>query len=731
MRSLRVMFGIAFVGLIQPFLIVDPNRVMAWDYFEPPTQSAPVAAVEVDVMETTQRRIEAENSYSAHLFSGEVFFEQEDLRIPGRGFDFVWKRKYRSREGIATAMGINWDHLYNIYVDASGPNLILHDGNSRRDTFTPDAGGTTWSAPGFFQQIIQNPDGTFTVLFAHRSYWVLAALNDPVKPGRILSITDRNGNTMSFTYSGAGRLVTVTDTLNRAITISYNLQGYISVVTDFATALGIGGQGRKVQYSYYQNGDSGGGAGDLKSVTYPAVVNTPTGNDFPNGKSWTYTYTKGFANNALNHNLITITDAKSQSYLVNSYATTQTPTDLDFDRVIAQMTSNLGGRSFNFFYVVQTPSAGNEFAVIKTIVNDRAGNVEELFFDAGNHLVIRREYTGRAPNPSAQTTETINRPVLPLRPGVDPTYFETKFTYNSDSLLTEVVYPNGNSVQYAFDESNLSPLARGNLLSRLSLPGAIPSDQFEICELWAYDSIFQFPTQHQDGRGFITEWFYDSTGDRGAFPVDCNSSLRSGAPSSGLEHTFDTVFMFGPGNGTGNQESTKCPSNDYGHLAIPPPFPAGGGCVGECFSYEYNSFGQVTARINRNDRRDEMTYYTSGPMTGYLQSYTVDAPNLALTTTYEYDAVGNIARVIDPQGKDTILIVNALNQVVRRQSRQIEVSPGQFVRYERDIRYDANDNVVSIDEQNIDENGVLSSNPYFTQTDRFYATRSFSRRRRT
>ena len=72
-----------------------------------------------------------------------------------------------------------------------------------------------------------------------------------------------------------------------------------------------------------------------------------------------------------------------------------------------------------------------------------------------------------------------------------------------------------------------------------------------------------------------------------------------------------------------------------------------------------------------------------------------------LTTTYARDDVGNVTSATDPGGNDTWYIYNALDQVVRRTSR--EVSPGSGLRYERDTFYDLNDNVVRVDVQNKDD----------------------------
>ncbi|MHC4500024.1 MAG: hypothetical protein ACYS21_13025, partial [Planctomycetota bacterium] len=139
------------------------------------------------------------------------------------------------------------------------------------------------------------------------------------------------------------------------------------------------------------------------------------------------------------------------------------------------------------------------------------------------------------------------------------------------------------------------------------------------------------------------------------------------------------------------------------------------------YEWEYNQHGQLTAAIAPDNgsgsrRRDECTYYAieGDPNYGYLKETIVDANNLALTATYQYDDVGNVTRVTDRRGHDTQYIVNQLNQVVRRTSREVTDSSG--IRYERDYYFDENDNVVQVDVQNKNEQGELQPNTHFTTT---------------
>src|SRR5204863_287345 len=88
---------------------------------------------------------------------------------------------------------------------------------------------------------------------------------------------------------------------------------------------------------------------------------------------------------------------------------------------------------------------GNGFATVKVTVRDAVGNVTECFFDSRQRCVRQLDYTGRS-NPDLPVTETDNRPTGKLRAD-DPEYFETKWTWNADSLCTSEIRPNGDSTE--------------------------------------------------------------------------------------------------------------------------------------------------------------------------------------------------------------------------------------------------------------------------------------------
>lgn len=590
-----------------------------------------------------------------YLFSGEFHLEAVDMRVPGRGLDFVWARRYRSQAGPDTPQGHRWDYSYDLFLVASGGDLVLHDGFARKDTYGLQLDGT-WTHRDHFRVISQELDGSYTLVFPDTGEWRFHALDGSPEAGRITAIQDHNGNNLSFTYDSSGRLVTITDTLARDYTVAYTPGGRIASVTDFT--------GRVVSYAYYQAGDAGGSDGDLMSATTPAVTGTPNGNDFASGKTTVYTYSKGFTDPRLDHNLLSITDPVGQVYLRNEYGTSRNPANFTFSRVVRQRWGNVDEIA-DLVYLVGVAPDGS--LVRKTIVNDREGHVKECFYDLRDRGILLREYTGIA-NPDAPTTETKNRPGAPLRSS-DPAFFETRWRYNQNSLPVRVDFPNGNSWHMLYDSANPDPRARGNLLRRTLLPGVLGGEQPVLQESFTYLPGFggccgtNFVETHTDFRGNVTTHGYDGSGNR----------LQT-------IHKIPTIVE----------------------------------------TWEYNAFGQVTAHVlpdngSGHHRRDELTYYTMGPMRGYLQDRIVDATGLALTTTYETNARGAVIREIDPLGSDDLYVRNQLDQVVRHLSRAV-TTPGGTVRYETDYFFDADDNLVQVDVQNIGGDGTLDANAYLTTT---------------
>ena len=374
------------------------------------------------------------------LFSGEVQACVVDLAIPGRELDFVWARTYHSRLGRSHAPN-GWTFSYDVSCAQNGAGGIdVFDGTGRKDTFTLGTNGT-YTCPQLFREGTLS-NNTFTLTFADTGHWVFNPFDGTASAGLVHQVITRNGSTITLSHNAtSGRLEQVVDDLGRTNTVAYDTSGRLLSVTDFS--------GRTVTYHYYTGlpSDKGGSAGDLKSVTSPPVTGTPDGNDFPDGKTTSYTYTSGYplALDRQNHLLLSSVDALGQTTVQFSYDLSATS-----ESYLRCTTSQCGANPptvCSYAHQVHLPW-------FRCAVNDPVGNVTECDFDSRGRCVAERDFTGRA-TPGTLVTNALTQLSGKLRDS-DPDYFETQWTWNNDSLCTSETSPGGQQVRCVY-QSDFDP----------------------------------------------------------------------------------------------------------------------------------------------------------------------------------------------------------------------------------------------------------------------------------
>jgi RHS repeat-associated protein len=589
-----------------------------------------------------------DEAYPIYFASGEFYTSAIDMRIKGVGMDLVWARVYGSNSGPDTAQGNGWDFSYGISIAAQGGSFLVRNGCGRSTLYAPQGDGS-YTAPGYLRRLSFDAGaGAYMLKFPDAGVWNFRPIDGSPASGKIASIVDRNSNAITFAYNAQGRLVTITDTLNRNITIAYTAAGMIQSVTDFT--------GNQVRYTYSSSGN-------LLSARSPVVTGTPHGNDFLNGRTWTYTYSAGLPHPALNGNLLTIHDSRGAPIVTNTYHATTNPNDPNFDRCI-RFVQDVN----EILDVVYVPQPGGG---VKAILNDGMGNVKEFTYDALGEGIIFDELTGRA-DPELPTTETENRPGPRLRPE-DPERFRTTYEYeNADFLMTRKVFPNFNEEQFVYDTANTARRSQGNLLEHRRLAGPLGGDQAEHVDLYEYlpgqggCCGANFVTRHINPRGFQALFTYDIAGNRetATYPDDATES------------------------------------------------------------WAYNTHGQVVKHVLSDNgsgcrRVDTYEYFASGPSSGYLQREIVDATDPAacggshfnITTTYQTDARGNVTARTDPRGNTELSEYNQVDELFRHRS----APAGGDQRIETLYFYDAAGNVARVDSENRDETGARpAANTHFS-----------------
>lgn len=206
----------------------------------------------------TTKTINIPNTYGIYIRNsiGNYNYQNEDLQITGKGLPLNITRSYNS--GAAKndgPFGYGWTHNYNLSqsVGVNGiVNVSTEDG--RVDAFVLGPDNTYTPFPGVFDELIKNGDGTWTLKRTNRTALYFNTV------GTLTKITDKNGNTMTFTYDTNKRLTKVTDAGGRSLTIAYDADGHITTVTDPAN--------RQHKYTYT--------GGNLTAYTDPAggVIST-------------------------------------------------------------------------------------------------------------------------------------------------------------------------------------------------------------------------------------------------------------------------------------------------------------------------------------------------------------------------------------------------------------------------------------------------------------------------
>jgi len=642
----------------------------------------------------------------ACLSSGELQAEEIDFAIPGRGLDFAWTRTYRSRAEATTAQGAGWDFSFNVSATPQPDGtVVLRPGNGRADTFYPN-GTNGWTRDEYFLHLRDVDQDGFPdeVVFPDGGKWLLHPPGTAFA-GKLAQIVDRNNNAIRCEYdSGAGRLLRVVDTLDRTNTVAYTSKGLIESVTDFS--------GRTVRYEY----DS---AADLVACISPAVIGTPNGNDFPGGKTNRYAYSSGNLDQRLNHNLVSITDPKGQACLEVTYQATNNPAALDFDTV-SSVLRGVDKKDIRRGMVIARPS--NSFATVQTIVNDYVGNVSEYLFDSRQRCVSVREFTGRA-NPALPTTATENRPSGKLRPE-DPDYFETRWEWNADSLCKREVGPGGQQVQcvYESDFDKSTPARKRadcRVVREIASGGGVDLDGDGVADtserVWHYEYDPRFgsdpaarrlysPGQAHWGNarlrsGVIAEVGAGRPATVGRLRSGVIAEVGAGQPATvgRMKHKgwdgliyHRSAFCTAATDPRGNVTTATYDALGRYRVVFVRPSDK------DAIDFAYNPSGQLTAITNAPDangyrRVDTFSYYPSGWQAGYLQQCVEDAAGLALTSSFEYDARGNLTRYVDPRTNDWLFAYNSLDQLVQSSSATLSLC---FCRIEWKYAYDANDNLV-------------------------------------
>ena len=533
---------------------------------------------------------------------------------------------------------------------------------------------------------------------------------------QLTSISDPNGNSLSFTYDGQGRLTAVTDAGGRSYTLSYDTDGRVSQLTDTALT-------RSYSFEYDASGrltgitdplgdterfgsdaenlltgitDRRGDTATIAYVTPLADANTRLPKDVtkagstvtfdydpltrtttvtdPNGNSWKYAYDEA-------GHVTTVTDPDlkvirftwdSDENLLSSTDRNGGTTSSTYDDVGNMLTrTDALGESSSATYeptfsrlLTATDRTGNtrthayDANANRTESTNPLGQSIVRTFDASGQMTARTDRNGNTTTSNYDTDGN-------LITFTDPLENQTQYTYDDGSRLTELTDANGAITRFEYDA-----------LDRLT----VTTDALGNADDRAYDADGN-PTTYTDRRG--NDWTETSD------PLGRLTSRTNPNPENPTwQYDYDPAGNLVTHTDAKGQVTTntynalgRLVSQTYPDSEASYTYDAEGNLLTAAddasdYSYVYDRLNRVTEVID-NVRLTSVlsTYDAEGRLSsrtlpgGTKVEYAYDAAGRLISTTeptgtstMTYDAEGNLVTDTRSNGVITTITVNANNQ---------------------------------------------------------------------
>jgi RHS repeat-associated protein len=478
--------------------------------------------------------------------------------------------------------------------------------------------GSFVAPPGVTTQLVNNANGTYKLSERFGTVLAFDANN------RIQSLTDIDGNALSFTYT-SDLLTQIKDAYNRTLTFSYTA-GKLTQVAD--------NQGRAVTYSYTGN--------DL------------TGFHDAENKGWQYGYDT-------QHQILTVTDPVNAVIVSNAYD--------DHNRVTQQTAPRETGNALYKLHYTGLSSAEQDPAGHRTTyyydetgrtiaVENALGQIAKTAYDGQGHVVQTSDPLGHVTQISYDAHHNPTQHLNALNQ-------TTSFSYDSQQRLTQVSDALSHVSQIDYDIEH-HPVAARNALNQqtttaYTVAGLVQSrtDARNTATQYTYDAnghpataktaahpsvVTQYDgigrlTSLTDQAGAVTQFSYDKRGlllTRTDPLGKLNSSTydNAGRLTSHTDRNAHTV------------SSSYTASGKLNQIVYP-----GNSTV----NFDYNNLDRLTTMTDPTGTTAN-SYDAAGRLIGTTDPH-------GFQVQYQYDAAGNLTQLTYPGNKSVGYGYDALNRL--------------------------------------------------------------------
>ena len=557
---------------------------------------------------------------SVDVGSGNLMVSTVDRSAPGINGMVNFGLAYQSlalgsgSQVTAGAAGSGWFMLMgqdNRVISHNDGSVLLVAGDGQEAKFTPSGTSGQFTSPAGMQtkRLVKNSDGTFSL-----TDLVARSVSKFGTDGRLVSLTDRNQQAITFTYSG-GNVSQASLPTGQVVTFTFSGGKLASMTRPANGALAAG----TVTYTY-------DGSGRLASITRPAVGGAPA-------STTRFGYTA-------RGDLASITDG------------TGAVTSFTYDT--AHRVTSVGQGS-------TTDVATTRFSYVSSTQTQVASPTTDQ--GAAVSAVPHTTYTVNADQRVTSVTDAVGRsrsrtytPFFDVASATNGTGGTASGTYgaNGGSSLTKATsaYGSSNSWTYGTGSNAYSPTGSTNaqgVSSTMSYDAAGNGTGTTTSGAVAKVSYNSDGTvaSSTDPKGRVTTYTESASGKYIAKITPPTGSAMGVTTISGNPATSIT-------NGAG-ETATYSYNDRYAINSIATP----AGTV----SWTYDANGRATSRTDKNqkvvygyDSRGNLTSIATTPVAG-------GAAPAAMTVTYAYDKAGNMtSRSV--AGKTTTYSYDAANQLV-------------------------------------------------------------------
>lgn len=572
-----------------------------------------------------------------NVTNGNMFLEQADYSLPGAGPAIDVTRTYNSQSSSIGLYGKGWSTAYDESLTIYDSNLArLNEPDGRATYFGRAVGSSGAFAPveaDSYGQLTQTGGG-FTLAIKDGS------VHQFNSTGKLLLLTDRNGNQTTLAYDLSGKLNSVADPFGRYLFFTI-INGRVSSLADTT--------GVVANYTY-------GASNELLSVTYA------------DNSQFLFSYDA-------NLRLTSVTDTLGNVLESHTY---------DSQGRALTSAKHGGVELYTLNYLSTT----------ETHVTDALGRVTEYTFDTskGRNLVTRIEGNCSCGNSQVQTWTYDTQ--LNVTAKTDALNHTTTFTYDTNgNHLTEtdatgtVTYTYNSFGQVLTRTDQMSGVTTntysttGNLLTS--------TDALNNTTTFTYDSRGQLLTV-TDARGKVTTFTWDTSGRLSQhkdalnnitnFGYDLRARLTSetNALSQVTNYEYDaagrlrkiiypdTNFVLVTYDVAGRRTKVKDPRGNETNFGYDSAhrLTSMTDAATHTTSYGYDPMSKLTSMTDALARVTDYDYddFNRLKKVIYPPAFTGSTRQ---QETIEYDAAGNVTKRTDTAGRNTTYLYDAVDRLTK------------------------------------------------------------------